>query len=285
MNRNRLLMIGTLALVLGAFVSFLVYRSLTAQGNSRLPAGMPVVVAATDIVLGARIEERDLKIIRLQSSDLPPVYYADKAKIIGRGVVLPIGRGDLILPNKLAGENAGSGLPALIPPGMRAVSVRVNEVVGVAGFVQPGTRVDVLLTGNASGGEQQTTTVLKNVAVIAAGQKLDRSSSGESQMSPVITLLVSPDDAQRLTLASMDGRIQLALRNPLDTRQDDLPAANTGTLYRNGAPVIVPVRRTAAPPRRAVAVPAPATPTSYDIEVYRGDKKDVTKFQGQEGQD
>ena len=143
--------------------------------------------------------------------------------MLGRGVIIPISKGEFILPSKLAPENAGSGLPSLIPPGMRAVSVRVNEVVSVAGFVGPGTRVDVLLTGTPNGStESQTTTVLQNVAVIASGHTLERNASGEAQSTPVITLLASPEDAERLTLASSEGKIQLSLRNPLDTHQDSV---------------------------------------------------------------
>ena len=129
------------------------------------------------------------------------------------------------MPTKLAGENAGSGMASLIPPGMRAVSVRVSDVIGVVGFVMPGTRVDVLLlTGNpTSGSEEQTTTVLENVAVIASGQKLDRSSSGEPQNTPVITLLVSPEDAKKLTLACSKGRIRLILRHPQQQPMPDMP--------------------------------------------------------------
>ena len=128
---------------------------------------------------------------------------------------------------------------------MRAVSVRVNEVIGVAGFVVPGTRVDVLLTGNPTGAtDQQTSTVLENVAVIATGQKLEKNTAGEPQLTPVITLLVSPDDAQKLTLATTQGKIQLSLRNPLDTKQQELASVNTGTLYRA---LVLHHRR---PPRR-----------------------------------
>jgi pilus assembly protein CpaB len=190
-------------------------------------------------------------------------------------VVLPIAKGEFVLPLKLAGENAGYGLPSLIPPGMRAVSVRVNEVVSVAGFVLPGTRVDVLLTGNPSGAtEQQTTTVLENVAVIATGQRLERNSAGAPQMTPVITLLVSPDDAQKLTLASTQGRIQLALRNPLDTKQQDLATVKSNSLYKNiSAPTPVVRER---PKRKTVEIP-PA-PAFYTVEVIRGNKMDVTKF-------
>ncbi len=163
---------------------------------------------------------------------------------------------------------------------MRAVSVRVNEIVSVAGFVTPGTRVDVLLTGTPNGGsEQQTTTVLQNVAVIASGHTLERTSTGEAQNTPVITLLVSPDDAQRLTLASAEGHIQLSLRNPLDTRQDEVAASNAKGLYKGSTPSVTPapVPRTHTV-KKKVEAPAPA-PTVLSVEVYQGDKKaEVHKF-------
>jgi pilus assembly protein CpaB len=166
-------------------------------------------------------------------------------------------------------------LPSLIPPGMRAVSVRVNDVVSVAGFVVPGTRVDVLLTGNPTGANQeQTTTVLENVAVIATGPTLARTPSGEPQISAVITLLVSPDDAQKLTLAQAQGRIQLSLRNPLDTRQQDLLAVNADNLYKG-----IPAKAPAASPKIQVkrsAAQAPQPPPSvYTVEVIEGSKKEI----------
>jgi len=201
--------------------------------------------------------------------------------VLGHGVIVPISKGEFILPNRLAGENAGSGLPSLIPPGMRAVSVRVNEIVSVAGFVTPGTRVDVLLTGTPGGtGEQQTTTVLQNVAVLASGHTLERTATGEAQTTAVITLLVSPDDAQRLTLASSEGHIQLALRNPLDTKQDEVPSSNSRGLYR-GVAAPAPVQPSAhhtVTTARKIAAPPPAS-TGISVEVYQGDKKpDVVKF-------
>ena len=193
------------------------------------------------------MEESDVKTVRFPAADLPANAFHLKTSVVGRGAILPIAKGEFFLPNKLAGENAGSGMPSLIPPGMRAISVRVNEVIGVAGFVVPGTRVDVLLTGNPSGApEQQTTTVLENVAVIATGQKLERNTAGEPQVTPVITLLVSPDDAQKLTLATTQGKIQLALRNPLDTKQQELASVSTGSLYK-GVPAPVHGRAGADP--------------------------------------
>jgi pilus assembly protein CpaB len=275
MNRNRLLFIGLVALMLGAFVSFFVYKTLQARTASAAPPGVNVVVANNDIQVGVKIGGGDLRVAHIPSNDVPPHYFSDPVKVIGQGAVLPIARGEFILPYKLAGEHAGFGLPSLIPSGMRAVSVRVNDVVAVAGFVLPGTRVDVLLTGSAGGsGDEQTTTVLENVAVIANGQKMDRNSSGEPQNAAVITLLVSPDDAQKLTLASTQGRIQLALRNPLDTKQDEIAAVSTHSLYK-GLPAPAPKLETRV--RRPV-VAAPKVPSVYTVEVIRGEKKDTTNF-------
>jgi pilus assembly protein CpaB len=275
MNRSRLLLIGVVALALGAFVSFAVYRNLQSRTGSNNAPGVDVVIATGDIQVGAKIEDKDVKVVRFPSGDLPPSCFHQKSSVVGRGVVLPIAKGEFVLPLKLAGENAGFGLPSLIPPGMRAVSVRVNEVVSVAGFVLPGTRVDVLLTGNPSGAsEQQTTTVLENVAVIATGQRLERNSAGDPQMTPVITLLVSPDDAQKLTLASTQGRIQLALRNPLDTKQQDLATVKSNSLYKNVSAPAPVVRE--KPKRKTVEISPP--PAFYSVEVIRGNKTDVTKF-------
>ena len=281
MNRTRLLLIGFFALALGAIVSYAVYRTLQTRTGADAAPGVEVVVAANDIPVGSKVADGDVKLVRFPVAVLPSNIFHLKTSVVGRGAILPIAKGEFFLPNKLAGENAGSGMQSLIPPGMRAVSVRVNEVIGVAGFVVPGTRVDVLLTGNPSGAsDQQTTTVLENVAVIATGQKLERNTAGEPQLTPVITLLVSPDDAQKLTLATSQGKIQLALRNPLDTKQQELNSVNTGALYK-GLPTPAPA---AAPHPKAssakhpVKIQAPP-PSVYSVEVIKGTKREeVTKF-------
>jgi pilus assembly protein CpaB len=285
MNRTRLLMIGALALALGAFVSLVVYKNLQGKGSSSNEPGVDVVVAADDIQVGARIEEHDVRTVKYPTAALPGGTSRKPSQVLGRGVILPISKGEFILPSKLAPENAGSGLPSLIPPGMRAVSVRVNEVVSVAGFVGPGTRVDILLTGTPNGSsENQTTTVLQNVAVIAAGHILERNAAGDAQNTPVITLLVSPDDAERLTLASSEGHIQLSLRNPLDTQQDEVAAANAKGLYKGGTPAAAP------PPvhihlvkQPKIKTPAPL-PSVFSVEVYKGDKKTVVPLTEQSGE-
>jgi pilus assembly protein CpaB len=287
MNRTRLLMIGAMALALGTFVSLFVYKNLQGRGSSSNEPGNDVIVAADDIQVGARIEEHDVRTVKYPASALPAGTYSARSKVMGRGVILPIAKGEFILPSKLAPENAGSGLPSLIPPGMRAVSVRVNEVVSVAGFVGPGTRVDILLTGTPNGtSESQTTTVLQNVAVIAAGQRLERNAAGDAQNAPVITLLASPEDAERVTLAQSEGKIQLALRNPLDTHQDPVDPANARGLYKGGTPIA------AAPPPRPHTVkpqksqPPPPAPSILGVEVYQGDKKkEVVNFPEQGSED
>lgn len=279
MNRSRLLMIGGLALAVGLLVSFAVYNRLRnfagAAGNER---GVPVAVAANDIQVGTKLEAHDIRVITLPQSAVPPGAFSGTSQILGRGAVLPMSRGEFILPGKLAALNAGAGLPSMIPQGMRAVSVRVNDVVSVAGFVQPGTRVDVLATGQGSGNDRQTTTVLENVAVIAVGKSLDRNASADAQTAPVITLLVSPDDAQKLALVSQEGRIQLSLRNPLDTKKGGIGATRTSSLYLGETP---PVTDTKPKVRRAVVkIPvSPAKTAPYQVEMIRGSKRDETKFE------
>ena len=218
--------------------------------------------------------------ITIPQSAVPPGAFFGTSQILGRGAILPLAKGEFILPSKLAALNAGAGLPSMIPPGMRAVSVRVNDVVSVAGFVQPGTRVDVLATGSGTGNDRQTSTVLENVAVIAVGKSLDRNASADAQTAPVITLLVSPDDAQKLALVSQEGRIQLSLRNPLDTKKGGIGATKTSSLYLDGEN---PAATEAKPKvhRAAVKLPAkvPAANTPYAVEMIRGSKRDETKFE------
>ncbi len=277
-------MIGIVALALGAFVSLFVYKNLVGRPPT-VEAGADVVVAADDIQVGSRVEEHDVRVARFPASGLPPGAYTKRSQVMGRGVIIPISKGEFVLPSKLAPENAGAGLPALIPPGMRAVSVRVNEVVSVAGFVGPGTRVDVLLTGTPNGSsESQTTTVLQNVAVIASGQRLERNAAGEAQSTPVITLLASPEDAERLTLASSEGKIQLVLRNPLDTHQDPVEAANAKGLYMGGTPVAARPRVTIRPVRQKTE-PPPTSPSVLSIEVIKGDKKTEVTLPQEGGED
>src|SRR6202140_3720075 len=283
MNRSRLLMIGGLALAVGLLVSYTVYNRLRSfAGASNNERGLPVVMAADDIQVGAKLDAHDVHAVTLPQSAVPPGAFSGTTQVLGRGAILPISKGEFILPSKLAALNAGAGLPSMIPPGMRAVSVRVNDVVSVAGFVQPGTRVDVLATGTQGGGngnDRQTTTVLENVAVLAVGKSLDRNASPEAQSAPVITLLVSPDDAQKLALVSQEGRIQLSLRNPLDTKRGGIGATRTSSLYPGDAPVAAEPKPRA---RKTVAKAAPTAAAPYAVEMIRGNKREENKFPEQD---
>lgn len=282
MSRSRLFIVGLVALVLGGLLATSVYRKLQSRSVANNQPGADVVVAANDIQVGTLLGDGDLKIVRFPAGELPGGVFSSKSKVVGRGAILPISKGEFLLSNKLAAEGSKAGLPSLIPTGMRAVSVRVNDVVAVANFAVPGTHVDVLLTGTpGDGGQPVTTTVLEDIKVLAAGQRLETTSSGlsgmmgDSQAFPVITLAVSPDDAQKLTLAASEGKIQLALRNPLDSSQQNLNAVRSATLYRGTEiprPVVIKSHT------KSKMTVAPVVNQPYSVEVIRGHDVSNTKF-------
>jgi len=278
MNRTRLIFIGFFALGLGLLASAWAYRSLEQHSSSQAKT-QEVMVAAADIPVGSRIQDKDVRAVQIAIDAIPPGAFGSTKHLLGRGAIVPISQGEFFINGKnLASENAGSGVTSLIPPGMRAVSVRVGDGSVVGGFILPRSRVDVLMTGTSTTGEAQAQTVLRNIEVLANGTRLDRNANlTDTQNSPLITLLVSPDDAEKLSLAMAQGRIQLALRNPLDTGQNDVGAVGMHAFYPNQkspAPAVMARR-----PRPAPVVHAAApVPSSYPVEVIRGDKKDVTNL-------
>jgi pilus assembly protein CpaB len=223
---------------------------------------------ANDIPVGAKIEDRDLKVVKLPPEDLAGDAFHAKDRAVGRGVVLPIAKGDFVLPYKLAAEGGGSIPSSLIPTGMRAVSVKVNEVTGVAGFVAPGTRVDVLATVKFSGSnEPRNVTILQNVKVLAADQHLDHGTGGPVH---VVTLLALPEDAEKLALATQEGHIQLILRNPADTKQETPPPVGNESLYGAATPTRDRVKRTSQP--------VPESPKPSEIEIISGPQRETIKI-------
>ena len=280
MNRNRLLLIGVVAFAVAGLLTLVAYKSLTKKMLGINQRTAHVVVAAKDLNVGSKLQTGDVREIELPASALPVGYFPETAKVVGRGVIANIAKNEVLLDSKVAAENAGAGLPAMIPPNMRAVSVQVNEWTSVAGFVTPGTRVDVLLTGspthNPSSSDVMTTTVLENIEVLAAGQKIQPNGEGKPEKVPVITLLVSPEDAQKLTLASMEGKIQLSLRNPSDGNKKDATPIRNASLYKLPE---MPLSRPA--PQKAAARHKPVPPVTkvYALEIIRGEKRDITNFQ------
>jgi pilus assembly protein CpaB len=276
MNRNRLLLVGVIALMIAGAVSWKllgIVRSSVATAAASTPQ---VVVVAHDVNVGEQLAAADLKLVPMPKDSLPQGAFHEIAAVAGRGVLLPMQANEVVLSTKIAGSEEGAGLPAMIRPGMRAVSVKVNDVVSVAGFVVPGTHVDVIVTGTPTGNSDPTTaTVLQDVPVLAAGKKLQRDAEGKPQDVPVITLLVSPADAQLLTLASAEGRIQLSLRNPTDVSKQTTQAVRNSTLY-NGAPQAVsPKPKVIRIAKEKAKEPVESV---YNVEIIRGDKRETTKF-------
>jgi pilus assembly protein CpaB len=265
-----------MAVTVGSVFAFATYnyvQKTPAKGLS-IPT-RPVVVAAADLDIGAELGRDDIRVIDWPANAVPEDAFADPKDVIGRGLVMPMFQNEPILPIKLSSLEAGAGLPPVIPPGLRAVSVRVNEVIGVAGYVLPGTHVDVVATVNPSDkhGDITSKVILTNVQVVAAGTKIDRETDKNKPVPvTVVTLLVAPEESERLTLASNEGKIQLALRNPLDKTTPVTKGIRPAALL--GAAPLTPVARTARTTARAAAPPeAPSTPEAATVEIIRGDKR------------
>lgn len=285
MTRNRLAMIGLLALALAAFVSMSIYKVLRGVVNASHASTLTTVVAAANAIpAGAKLQERDLRLVKMPLTDVPPGAFHSTIDAAGRAARIPIAKGELVMAAKLAELNGGAGLAALIPAGMRAVSVKVNDVIGVAGFVTPGTHVDVVLTGQPAhnaGDDPAATTILENVQVLAAGQNLPRGNDTEPQNVAVITLLVSPEDAQKLSLATQEGKIQLALRNPLDGESVKTTTVRNSQLYRGAHAETASVeakKGRGGEVKRVAKATTPAAPDQIVVELIRGDKRDTAKF-------
>jgi pilus assembly protein CpaB len=274
----RVFMVFVLAMTAGGALAFGTYNYM-----QRLPAKStsipthPVVVAAADLDIGAELRREDIRIIDWPANAAPANAFSDPKDVIGRGLILPVIENEPFLAMKLASMEAGAGLPPVIPPGLRAVSVRVNEVIGVAGYVLPGTRVDVVATVSPTGNGNDMTSkvILTNVQVLAAGTKIDRETDKNKPMPvSVVTLLVNPEEAERLTLASTEGKIQLALRNPLDKTMPATPGVRPSALFGFGVPVRTAVARTriasSSPSAKSVVAAEPDLPT---VEIIRGDKR------------
>jgi pilus assembly protein CpaB len=277
MRRYRPWIVLLLALASGASAAYLALRYLrqqTAPLMATEPKRGDVVLASRDLPIGHVITEADVKVVSWPGDAVPTGFLGTPESAVGRGVITALRLNEPMLDTKLASKEGGGGLPITISEGMRALSVRVDEVIGVAGFVLPGTRVDVLLTLGSGGDRKETTTriVLQNVTVLAAGQQVERNKEGKPQTVTVITLLVTPDQAETLTLAANDGRIQLALRNTIDTLRTATEGAQTGSLLTLRKPVPVVPRG----PR--VVVPGPRAPEAIIIEGYRGGERTLIRF-------
>jgi len=278
MNRGvRVLLVLLVALVTAGIASYAVY-----QGIQRMPtrqvevASQPVVVAAKAMPLGALVGPNDVKVAAWPTKYPVAGSFATVEEVAGRGLLAPVLENEPITMAKLAPKESGAGLAPTIPVGMRAVSIRVNEVIGVAGFVVPGARVDVVATVPA-GESTITRTVVSNLQVLASGTRIDQEEAKDGKAIPatVVTLLTTPEDAEKVTLASNEGQILLVLRNPIDVAPTNTPGVRLTGLI--GPPAPPPVETTYKGRRMVVAAapppPPPPPPPPYTVEAIRGAKR------------
>ncbi len=277
-RRNRTLLVLIVAVGLATGATLLVYRAI-----SRIPvrqvevASTYVVVAAQDLPTGTRLTKDHLKVVGWPSSSPVQGSFATVDTIVGRGLIQGVKTNEPLTESKLAPLAAGAGLPPSIPPGMRALSVRVNDVIGVAGFTVPGTRVDVLVT-LSKGDSSMARAVVSNIQVLTAGTRYDQDQSKDGQPIPstVVTLLVTPEDAERIVLAQNQGSIMLVLRNPLDVAPTQTQGVRLASLM--GAPDPAPVVKDVKGQRRVVVPkPTPAVvvdqPKAYSVEAIKAAKR------------
>jgi pilus assembly protein CpaB len=284
MKQHRTLIVMIVAVATAGLAAFGMYYAV-----QRLPLRkvemdtVPVVVATRAVPVGTRLAADDLKVVAWPAKTQVPGAFSNVPAVVDRGVIAPIGLNEPVTAARVAGPEAGAGLPPIIPPGMRAISVKVNEVVGVAGFVLPGTRVDVVVAVDDDGDdsnrkEPMARTVVNNVQVLTAGTRYDQddAKTGKPQRSTVVTLAVLPADGERIALAANEGKLSLVLRNPLDVDPADTTGIKLAALMKGTGPepVLDAPKRKMVPAKKApAAAPAPEVPQVYKVEAIRAAKR------------
>jgi len=289
---QRFISVLVFAFVVAGCASLLLYRLTLSHSTAQAaPTATKALVASRNLELGSIIKDSDVKDVPWPGA-LPANAVLKREDIIGRGVTTTIYNDEPIMENRLAPKGAGGGLAAMIPSGMRAVAVRVNDVVGVAGFVVPGMRVDVLISGNPPNNNSQgsqTRTLLQNIEVLSAGQDIKKDNEGKPMGVGVVNLLVTPEQAEMLSLASNQTTIQLVLRNPLDTQTAKTPGTAVTELFALNGPkkrpdpqkpyVRVPKPAPAPPPPPVAVIPPPPVKQTFVMEVINGNRRSETKFE------
>jgi len=273
-RQRRLWLILLLALVSGGSAAYIALAYLRDRTPRLMAAEAPrsqVAVAARDLPLGTILRQEDVRMIGWMGNEVPPGYVREAEAVVGRGLITPVKANEMLMEGKFAPLGAGGGLSVSIPEGMRAVSVRVDDVIGVAGFVLPGSRVDVVLTmpPKLDRKESVTQAVLQSVPVLAAGQIVQQDAQGKPITVSVLTVLVSPQDGETLILAANEGKIQLALRNTLD-----LAEVKTSGVYTRA---LLPGARQGSSVTGRVRIQAPDAARSV-VEAYRGGVRTLITF-------
>jgi pilus assembly protein CpaB len=273
MDIRRLSLALFIALVLSAGATYLLYTRIKEQRTSP-PATVRVVAAADQLNAGTPLAPQNLKIVDWPASIPLPGSFAKPDQLIGRSLIYPVSPNQPVVENDLAAPGSGLGLSVKIPEGMRAISIRSNDVVGVAGFLYPGSHVDVLLTYRPDNAATALTqTILQDVDVLTAGQTLEPDPKGKPQTVNVVTLLLNPRDAQKLVLATQQGSVQFVLRNGADQNKPEQKPVLASQLIADVAPP--------EPKPHVAGAPAPKPsrpPEYYTVETIAGDKHTVEKF-------
>ena len=281
MNRNtRTAVVVGVAVLLAVIASLGMYRIVSRMPATAAEANtVDVVVAQLPLKLGTRILADHVRVVRWPKDAPVEGAFSKIDDVLNRGVIAAVAMNEPLTGAKLAALEAGAGLPPSIPQGMRAISVKVNEVVGVAGFVVPGTRVDVMVTLKGRQDEQSMTRIVcSNVQVLTAGTRYDQEKAKEGNAIPstVVTLLVKPDDGERIALAAEEGQLMLSLRNPLDVEPTITTGVKTAGLFGEAAPAPAKprpaaARRDAKPEVVPAVAPPPEAP--YRVEALKGGKR------------
>ena len=272
---NRTLLVFLMSVLVAGVASFFVYRAVQSIPVREVEVkSYYVAVASKSLPVGTLLTPNDVKLVAWPASSPVTGGYSTVEEVANRGLIVPVAENEPLTALKVAAPGAGGGLPPTITAGMRAISVKVNEVIGVAGFVVPGTRVDVVVTLSKQE-ESLSRVVVSNVQVLTAGTKfdMDQAKDGKPVPSTVVTLLVTPEDAERIALASAEGSIMLTLRNPMDTSPTETSGTRLAALM--GKPDPPPVTKVVQGVKRLVPPPAPvaAPPPIYQVETIRAAKR------------
>jgi pilus assembly protein CpaB len=283
-RRTRHVIVIAVAVLTASIASFGVYRAMGQLPARQGEPTLEVVVAARPLAIGTQLTERDLKLVSWPSRNMVPGAITNMKDAVNRGLLAAVLQNEPVTSTKLASLESGAGLPPAIPPGMRAMSVRVNDVIGVAGFIVSGSRVDVVVTMRRAQ-DSMTRTAASNVQVLTAGTRKDQEKPDETTSRPgdqgetVVTLMVTPGDAERIALAQSEGQIMLVLRNPLDTETVATSGVKTAALLGSEeAPAPAPAPKVSAPRRPTPApkvevAPPPEPPAPRTVEAIRAAKR------------
>ena len=305
MSRQSLIALGV-AIVLGLVAVFVANSWLTGAQHKAYASGTTkVAVATAPMAFGSDITTDKIRFVDYPNTSIPPGAFTTAAQLMPAGkkrvALMPIAVNEPILASKISAQGAGASIAALLPDGMRATSVRINDVSGVAGFIMPNDTVDVLITRNpANAGAQVTDVLLQNVRIIAIDQR-SKNADGTPKLAHTATLEVNPLDAQKLALAQEVGTLSLVLRKPGEQNNPVVETVSMNDLRYNmyggarypapavvggfGTPVAAPVTRTVTTISRVHSVSTTkhkAAPVldRPDVEVYRGTKSDKVKVEG-----